>query len=304
MRVIYGERSGGSGIGRIEVDGVAYDLQVRYIAVDRRFSRGATRVPRVHAHDLYHLVLYTSGSNVVVLDGARHRVGPWSLAIASPGSMHDLEGTRSGELEYSEITFAYADEDGRRLGLGFDQLLGTLVGSPVDVPAGPISLPGFDADRLRARFLRLLSMHEFPHPLLAPAVRVELLSLFVDLAREYLPRIAGPAAPQPVERARRYIDERYRERLRLADVAAEAGVCEEHLIRLFRRHHGTSPMRYLRRRRLDAAATLLADTSLSVAEVASEVGYGDLYQFSHAFKAATGQSPRAYRTGAQEVAGG
>lgn len=301
MRTYYNDRAAKSGVGRVRVGGTDYDLQLRYIAVDRRFSRTTARVPRIHAHALYHLVVYTRGANTVVLDGVRAPVGPYSLAIVSPGSRHDLEGISPGELEYSEMTIAYVADDGRRLTYGFAELLAALLGTPVTVPDGPIDLAPFDADRLRARFLRLLTMNEFGGRLQAAAVSVELLSLFVDLVREYVPRDAHPDLPPPVERARRFVDERYRERLRLADIAAEAGVCEEYLIRLFTRHYGTSPMRYVRRRRLDAAATLLADTSLSVGEIAVEVGYTDLYQFSHAFKAATGNSPRVYRREVQEV---
>lgn len=58
---------------------------------------------------------------------------------------------------------------------------------------------------------------------------------------------------------------------------------------------GTS-FRELRQSLLQARATLrLLDMSVSVSDIASDLGYSDVASFSHAFKGWTGRSPRGFR---------
>lgn len=55
-----------------------------------------------------------------------------------------------------------------------------------------------------------------------------------------------------------------------------------------------APMEYLRKCRLERAASLLAEGSLNVSEVAAKVGMRDPLYFSRAFKARYGMAPTAY----------
>lgn len=279
--------------------GRLHRLALRYMAVDRRFSRSRPRAPRIHAHALFHLVLYTRGYDSIVVDRRSVPVGPATLVVVSPGSPHDIQGTRPGLIEYSEITFAYVAADGGRLKADFDAVVSALFGQSISTPPMPVSLESFDADRVRARFLRLITLLEFPSPLSQAAISLELMSLFAMLARDWVKADPGDVfaatGPAAVVCARQFLDHHYQEPLRVRDVAQEVGVSEEHLSRLFTKYMGLSLMRYVRQRRLDAAATMLADTSLPVGTIADEVGFSDVYHFSHAFKNATGCSPRAYR---------
>lgn len=60
-------------------------------------------------------------------------------------------------------------------------------------------------------------------------------------------------------------------------------------------HEGTT-FRQLQQSVLQARATLrLLDTSLPVSEIAAELGYSDVANFSHAFKRWTGRSPREFQ---------
>ncbi|MBB2745294.1 UNVERIFIED_ORG: transcriptional regulator GlxA family with amidase domain [Microbispora rosea subsp. rosea] len=62
--------------------------------------------------------------------------------------------------------------------------------------------------------------------------------------------------------------------LTTASLAADAGVSERHLTRLFLRHLGQSPGRFVRRARTEAAAHLLVSTSLPMAAIASRCSFG------------------------------
>jgi AraC family transcriptional regulator len=81
----------------------------------------------------------------------------------------------------------------------------------------------------------------------------------------------------------------------LRDMAAHAGVSREHLCRVFARELGMGPVSALRLIRVGRAATLLAQSNLSVAEVSRAAGFESEFHFSRTFKAATGMSPSAFR---------
>jgi len=104
--------------------------------------------------------------------------------------------------------------------------------------------------------------------------------------------------PEPVKRARRHIEKHYAKQMELADIADAANVTENHLVRLFNQHLGTTPVRYLWRMRVDRGAELLRSTGLSISEIAYRVGFSTPYHFSRLVKQQLGRSPRDLRRAA------
>lgn len=81
----------------------------------------------------------------------------------------------------------------------------------------------------------------------------------------------------------------------VAQLARRARLSPSRLHALFRTAFGCAPMAWVQRHRLERARALLASTSLTIAVVAEQSGFGDPFHFSRAFKRAHGQSPAAYR---------
>lgn len=63
---------------------------------------------------------------------------------------------------------------------------------------------------------------------------------------------------------------------------------------VFRETTGTTLSDYFRKKRLDAARTLLSEGKLKIGEIASLLGYSSIYAFSKAFKARFGAPPKYY----------
>jgi AraC-like DNA-binding protein len=78
-------------------------------------------------------------------------------------------------------------------------------------------------------------------------------------------------------------------------MAREIGVSGAHLRRLCRSELGFGPNRQLARLRLKHATVLLSRTSMTVEEVAENVGYSDAFAFSTAFRRQMSLSPRQFR---------
>ena len=81
----------------------------------------------------------------------------------------------------------------------------------------------------------------------------------------------------------------------LADLARLAGVGPEQLRRRCRRDLGRSPVAHLAHLRLERARALLGAGAGPVADIARQVGYGDPFAFSAAFRRRFGRPPSACR---------
>ncbi len=91
------------------------------------------------------------------------------------------------------------------------------------------------------------------------------------------------------------IERGHAEPLSLRDVAGEVGMTPGHLTTLVRRRTGRTVGEWIIERRMAESRRLLADTDLSVGEVARRVGISDPGYFSRLFRRAHGTSPRTWR---------
>ncbi|HEX7183830.1 MAG TPA: AlkA N-terminal domain-containing protein [Thermoanaerobaculia bacterium] len=81
----------------------------------------------------------------------------------------------------------------------------------------------------------------------------------------------------------------------VADLAAELGVSERHLRRALRRELGVSPVELAQTHRLLLAKRLLAETALSVTDIAFASGFESLRRFNVAFRERYGMNPSTLR---------
>jgi transcriptional regulator GlxA family with amidase domain len=91
------------------------------------------------------------------------------------------------------------------------------------------------------------------------------------------------------------LESHFAEPLSLAAMAAWVHVSPRTLQRRFRAATGEAPLRYLQKLRLGKAQERLENTRLSLDEIVSGVGYGDLASFRKLFRRQYGLSPSRYR---------
>lgn len=105
----------------------------------------------------------------------------------------------------------------------------------------------------------------------------------------------SPSSNFIVNNALAYIEEHYKEKLKLADVADHTYVSQWHLSKLLNRQTGQSFSDILNKIRIDRAKELLKDPSLRIGDIAEEVGFQDIAHFSRVFKKTEGISANEYR---------
>jgi AraC family transcriptional regulator len=120
--------------------------------------------------------------------------------------------------------------------------------------------------------------------------------LAVTLIRRLAP--AQPTLPNDprIERAVRFIEQHFQNKISLKDAARVAGLSPYHFLRTFRSIVGISPHEYLIQFRLRYAERLIISRSASrsIADIAVESGFCDETHFARHFRRAFGQSPRRW----------
>lgn len=98
-----------------------------------------------------------------------------------------------------------------------------------------------------------------------------------------------------VSLANELVMERFRDTLTINDLAHEAALSANHLIRTYKQVFGVTPHQHIVFLRLKEAGRLLRKTEMPVSEICSAVGFESLGSFSTTFRKETGVSPIAYR---------
>jgi AraC family transcriptional regulator len=143
--------------------------------------------------------------------------------------------------------------------------------------------------------LRELAVADDAASLALEGLTLELMSALVRRRGESV--YPGPP-PVWLRRVREAIDDRFAEReLRIADLAAVAGVDPAHLARSFRAHYGTTAGAYLRAIRVQRAAEALARSSATLAQIALDSGFADQSHFTRVFQRIHGVTPQRWRDG-------
>lgn len=105
----------------------------------------------------------------------------------------------------------------------------------------------------------------------------------------------NPASNFIVKQALAYIEEHYKERVKLSDVADHVYVSQWHLSKLLNRYTNQTFSDILNTIRIEKAKELLKDPALRIGDIAEEVGFLDMAHFSRVFKKLVGSSANEYR---------
>ena len=113
-------------------------------------------------------------------------------------------------------------------------------------------------------------------------------------------RVASEEVPEAREERTitgltRYLQEHLAEEVSLAVLAEAFHLNPQYISQLFKNEIGVGFLAYLTNIRMEKAKKLLLSTSLSIAEVAEQSGYGDYRVFTKAFKKSEGITPSQYR---------
>ena len=227
-----------------------------------------------HSHPYLELIYFIDGkAKVVAGDAAGSRtldVALFDLLAYPPGVLHQ---ETLDPASHQEIICLWLDI-GRREELGF-----------------PFKLT--DEDGELGRLCQWVHASYVRHAGQCRELEEHLTkSLFLFMEEKLETNSSGIAA---LDRSRTYIAEHYAEDFDVEALARVACVTPSYLSRLYKKHLGTSPMRYRSSVRVDKAKHLLLVKQASIEEIADILGFADAKNFSQLFKAETDLTPSQFR---------
>jgi AraC-like DNA-binding protein len=238
-----------------------------------------------HTHPFHELGCVLEGDCDWLIDGRREHLRTGDLILVPAGARHREE----------------TDDDGRArlVWIGFTQ-----AGSPA-IPAalsGALSSGDYE-DEFQRLFAVVCGEHQgraIGHAERAGLALREILILLCRLhpaGETTRPRVSAKKsrAPRLVQSAALTLTGNLAQPMRIRDLARYHSLSPSHFALLFRKHRGQTPRRFLQQARLEKATGLLQAADLNIKEIAAACGYVDAPHFCHAFKSATGLTPKQFR---------
>ncbi len=251
----------------------------------------------VHTHDHYHLVLYTSGRNELIVGDERHVARKGTLFFGSPLDPYLFVPLIRNRTTFVVVTFGYHHHS-HLLRLPVHNLLERICGQQLrDVPY-PQQLGAESSARLAESMQHLLNtLLDTAAPRRMLDATALFLQLIFDVAGAIYLSENEAAAPthDGLARVRTHIDRAFREKLDLDTLAEIACLSKGYLVTAFKHEYGRTPIDYQMAKRLEAAKHLLLATGLRTREIAQQVGYPNEYYFSRVFKRKVGRTATAFR---------
>jgi AraC-like DNA-binding protein len=252
-----------------------------------------------HSHSFHEVCLAYAGEGRFNSGSTEYAVSPGTVFLARPGDVHEIESSRTDPLGIAFWGFTFRSVSAAAAPTGWWSGLTRSDGPVVSTRVGGLAatIAGLTAEAAAPQSGYQACMSALGSALVLDTARA--FALDDDLALD-----AGDALSRSRDRVRVLVDLMQRHLMdnlarpvTVRDVAAAVHLSERHTERLFQQETGESLMAALRRMRLDLAAQLLLDRSVTVGEVARACGYSDVRPFSTAFRRQHGQSPSAFRAG-------
>ncbi|CAN5504498.1 hypothetical protein BH24CHL9_BH24CHL9_10250 [soil metagenome] len=255
-----------------------------------------------HVHDFYELAFVTEGTGRHFSSTGERPVQAGSVVVVPPGVGHGFRLCLDMVLYQCFLRAKAADLS--LLWVARDSRLNALIGSqasPVGLGALVVDL---DPRELTECLEHLDDVRLRPAEERTPAGELGRLLIVLDLLARRIDAVSrhaagASAAPALVSVALDHLDRDITYPWTLAELSARLSVHPHHLCHLFSRWVGEPPIAFVKRRRAEIAASLLATTGQSVASVGAAVEWPDPAIFSRAFRRSFGMSPRAYRVQAR-----
>ena len=221
------------------------------------------------------LTLILSGEMDITYGGQTKTLYPGNIILQRMGDTYSLQTSSPDGVEF--IVISYLAEPQQTL---FELLPDRLFCTE-------------HVSRFRNAFesaARIYASYDICHEALLRAVVQEILCRII---RESYPVMLS-LEKNPVEFAKRYIDEFYANDLSADNIAAVVGLSPSYLRSLFKKSEGESPIHYLNRIRIERAKEMIASNMFRLEEIALACGFQNVYYFSRVFKSFTGVSPGKY----------
>jgi AraC family transcriptional regulator len=231
-------------------------------------------VQAAHAHDAALISLVLDGDATEEFRGRTRELTAQSLLFTPPYQTHGHVFRTPGRW----INFQFSRAWSSRIGDGRLRL-----------PDAPVLLRSHPAVAWATRIRTEVRTRD---AVARSAIEGALVLLAAELAR--LPVSGERVRPRWLRLVEEAIEASVGAPPSVAELAALAGVHPSHLLRNFRRYHGSTVASYVRQRRIERARTEVARGKRSLSAIALDAGFSDQSHFTRVSREAFGETPGQY----------
>ena len=256
----------------------------------------------LHSHHFAELSLVIEGKGTEIVNGKEHRFRRGTVSFLLPHHMHEIRLDHPAVQKYNcmfDINLLYQCPSDR-------DLANLLLTTGEKLPSH-YELNEEQTTEMIALFDSMFQEYESKRFAKDSFIRAKLMEAFIYLIRSCLPPDGtinpglGLAKPKDegIMEILRYLHVYYQEEITLSTLAARFNRNASYISRLFRQNVGQTFTEYLHSLRIGRAAGLLATTSMSITDIAMEVGFDQSRTFTRVFKEIKGMTPKQYRAAYQ-----
>ena len=261
--------------------------------------RGLWHIPHRVVLD-YLLVYIVSGAGYFSVGDDRFDVGAGDLIWIPPGMLHEMRGVSPTMfVAYLHFDLVHDAERSPRVRSGARYPPGPHPDMHPAWTQQPIAgwsglLPVVNGPAIYALMRQAIAEHRGARrPLRVSGLMLE---IFAEIATGLSAPAANAGLHWPaMRRAADRIVAKPEAPLDLQALAADARLSISHFRKLFRETHGESPRDMQTRARMQKATELVLHSSWSITEIAHQLGFSTVHNFSRAFTREIGVSPQGYR---------
>lgn len=281
---------------------------VRKVGLQSKIAQKFER-RRIYDHQIMYCV---NGGAKIVIEDNKYKLDPGSLVLIKPNKLHSfyLDKGKDTDIIWVHFDFIYREDV-----LGLQELLrsrgNTLFSKQLDEvdlirPEVILSdgtrfneytqvLDKALADDVFYDILDKFSNHNQLWQLYCKTLILKILEIILDSADIDQRYNTKKNSQKIVEEVKRYIDKYYFRKLSMNEIGTYFKYNPDYIAKLFKKHMGTTIVKYTNQIRIEKAKILLIKTNLSIEEISKIVGFSDMFYFSKKLKQIEGVSPLQFR---------
>jgi YesN/AraC family two-component response regulator len=220
-----------------------------------------------------------NGQGEITLGSHMHTAAKGDIFLLPKGYRHQVKASQSSADEWQYIWMNVAGELAVQLLAAYRLLDSAVIHCP-------------DAEGLFREAIELAQTKtaQAAQQMLPPL----LLEIFIKLSD--VKSLTDSDYSHRVQAIKSYLDNHIQEDFQSGALSKHFRLSFKQINRLFKQETGMTVYHYVLKQKIESAKMMLAQTELSVSEIAYKLGYGDPQYFSNLFKKKAGSPPSQYRS--------
>ena len=235
---------------------------------------------KIHTHDFIEIVYVYDGKGYHIYNNVTYPVSKGELYIINSRTPHCFYPTDKSNSDIMLYKSLYPDE---------------IIYSP------DLKLSGSMRTEIEQLYEKMYLEFTSKGINYVELLRLSLCELLLKIHRFYRQNHASPESAvikyrhQLIPDCIQYLRENYSKKVTIEELSNNFFLSKSYLSSLFKKATGSGVVEYLQHIRIERACELLTNTTLSITEISTQVGYTDYRFFNKSFKKITGVTAHEYR---------